>query len=1171
MNKFNVFNYLNSILYESNFIESSAGTGKTNIISLLFLRFLLNINIDKNFYNLLINNILIVTFTDLATLEIKKRILNNIRNLKLSCINKYCIDNKIKYIFEYIKNISNIINKLIQLEYQIDNFSVFTIHGFCKKIIFSNFLEFNIDTNSKILSDENNFIYELIICYWYKYLSVLSENIIILIVKYWSNYYFLFKDIIIFLNFIKIKFNFNIKIYNNIEFCYYNIINVINNFKKEWLLNNNFLYKYFLYFEDKIFSKKYLNKLFISINLWSKEKTINFNIPKNLYKLSYSYLLKFNSKNFIDKNFIFIYIDYLLLKIKDLYNYILIDCINFIKKNLRKNKLDKSLISFNDLIFKFNYILNNDNKLLFINYIRKNYPIVLIDEFQDTDINQYDIFYKIYINNISLFKTKIILIGDPKQSIYSFRGANIFNYISIKKDIKFFYTLNINWRSSFYLNKSINYLFKKIKNPFIFKNIPYLKLKSYKYNKELYILNKNIIDYSIKIFIFKNLKNLNKKKKLAEYCAIKIIKLLNNNKNFILDKNLNKRNIIFSDICILVYSNSDINIILDIFQEFNLPILSNFNKINIFNTLESKELICILRSILFPISKINLKNTLLTFLFGFNIFNVNEYINNNKNYNNIIEEFYLYYDIWNNYSFYSMIKFILNSKKNILNTLKNKNQYILNFIHLSEILQKKYLKLNDKFLLLKWFEDKLHNLNVLDYKYNIRSSFYNIDSINISTIHKSKGLQYNIVWLPFLIVLKKNNKFYYYHNRKNFILNIDLYKNKFNKKLMLEEIYSEEMRLFYVAITRSIYQCNIFIYNLGNKNIFFDSIYINNILGINKKYNFKKLKYFIKKEFNFKFIYIKIININNFIKKKIFYYFNLLNKIKDKNIYKNFNNILYKNIFNYSNIKKRIYFNKNKIKYLYKNILNKCNNNNIFLPRGKNIGNFFHNLLENLNFKKKINIDFILLKLNEFNISKNLFFIIKNIILNLLNVKLKYININLYNKNISYFFKEFNFFLYISKKLNFINYTNIINKYDLISKNCNNLDLNFKLYGYLNGVIDLIFVVDNKYYIIDYKTNWINNHYTFYNNINMFKIMCKNRYDIQYQLYSLALHKFLKMKLNNYNYNINFGGIYYIFLRGLFLDTNNISITGIYFIKPKFKLINKLSKFFKKKKIFYEK
>ncbi len=1160
MKKINVFDYINSIIYNKNLIEASAGTGKTNIISLLYIRFLLNINLDKYFNNLLLDNILIVTFTELASLEIKNRILNNIRNLKISCLYNKCIDNSIYDLFIYIKNFSNIVNILTKLEYQIDVFSVFTIHGFCKKIIFSNFIEFNINYKSKIISDEINLVYELVIYYWYNNISILSINILNIILSYWSNYNFLFNDIKKFLNYHNINYNFDYFKYKNINECYLNIINSINFFKKEWLLNEDFLFNYLINLNIKYFSYFRLKIIFNKINLWCKEKTLDFNLIKYLFKFSFIYLKNNYKYIFIDKNFLFLFIDLLIFKINDLYNYILLDCLNFINLNLKKKKKNKSLLSFDDLIFILNDFIIKKKNLLFVNILRKNYPILIMDEFQDTDYIQFNIFKYIYINNNTKYKTKIILFGDPKQSIYSFRGADIFNYIKIKKLIKNFYTLIFNWRSSYYLNKAINLIFNNIKNPFIFDQIYYININSL--NKNFYILKKNKIDFSIKFFLFNNLDNINIKNKLANYCALKIIKILNSNKYFILDKNNIRRNIIASDIAILVYSNLDVKLILDVFSKYNLPVLYDNLNNNIFSTLQAKEIFYILKAILFPLNKKCLKNALLTSIFNFNIFSINKYFNNINLMNDIIEEFYYYYNLWDKNGIFFLIKFILKNKFSNLNYFDDKNELLINYINLSEILHIKYLKLNDKYLLIDWLFDKINCLFNFNNNNNYKiKNYLNIDSINVITIHKSKGLQYNIVWLPFLFKLKRNNKFYCFYDRLNFNFNVDFYKFKYNRDLMLEELYSEEMRLFYVALTRSIYQCNIFIYNLFYNNKKFNKFYINKILRLDNTFiNFKSLKKYLINNFNNKYICLKYINIIN--KKIIKFLFNF-EIFKD---YKNFkfnNFINKKKIINYSNIKKNI------INNIYINIdTNKYKN----LPRGKNIGNLFHNILENINFKKKLNIDFILYKLYEFNINKNLFFLVKNILFNLLNVKLKFINLNLINNNIKIFDKEFYFFLYLSKKINIFFLNKILRKYDLVSKN--SLNLNNKsdyLYGYLNGVIDLIILIDNKYYIIDYKTNYIGNSYYDYNNIKMFKFMCINRYDIQYLFYTIALHKFLKLNIYNYNYKYNFGGIYYIFLRGLLLDSNNRSFTGIYFVKPRFKLIKIFNKFFCRKNMFYEK
>lgn len=92
-------------------------------------------------------------------------------------------------------------------------------------------------------------------------------------------------------------------------------------------------------------------------------------------------------------------------------------------------------------------------------------------------------------------------------------------------------------------------------------------------------------------------------------------------------------------------------------------------------------------------------------------------------------------------------------------------------------------------------------------------------------------------------------------------------------------------------------------------------------------------------------------------------------------------------------------------------------------------------------------------------------------LLNLLNYKFIFLNVNLVNIKYKNIFKEFNFVLSLKKKIDFDQYFNLSSKYDLITKSCLNNNIEDILYGYLDGVIDLIFIYKNCYYIVDYKTN----------------------------------------------------------------------------------------------------
>ncbi len=1148
----NNINFINIYLGQSNLIEASAGTGKTNIISLLYIRFLFGINLDKYFSNIFMDNILVVTFTELAILEIKNRILINIRKLRVSCILKYCIDDTIKDIYLFIKDKFNIVNLLIKYENYIDCSSIFTIHSFCKKILFDYFLLSKIDFRSNIINNEDSLIKSFVISFWRKYFYLLPINIGKIIYFYWSNPNLLFKFIKSMFNIINIKFNYFYK-YNSILDCYNNIIDKINLFKKYWLLNYCYIYNFFFLKKNVFFNNIiFLKKSFKIICIWSESKTINFYIPSCLFKF-YDLILSFKFLNYIKiiKN-IYLKINNIFLVKNDLYYFIIFSCFDYVKKKIYEYKNINSILGFNDLIVKLNDIIINNNNYFLIKIICKKYPIVFIDEFQDTDFLQYNIFYNIYIKRKNK-RIKIIFMGDPKQSIYSFRGSSIFNYIKFKKNIDFLYNLNINWRSSLNFIDSLNYLFTNINNPFFLNKVRYeLVFSSYK-NKLLNIFdNNNNLFFPFNFFL---LKNVVSKKEISDCCAFKICKILKSKKYFLYFKG-KKRNLFPSDISILVYKNSEIKLIFDSLKKLNLPINCILHKNSIFNTIESKEIMFILKTILSPESKNNMSISLSSRIFGYDIFTINQYINNDLLNLNLIDKFNKYFDIWNEFGVYSLINYILDKfKKNSNFNFSKDNEYCINILHIAEILQEKSYEINDKNFLVSWFSEKILNKDSnIDPKYYLRTFIYDKNGIKISTIHKSKGLEFNIVWIPFLINLKKNKFLFFLSNIGNFNLNF-INSKKYNC-FFDKEMFSEEMRLLYVAITRSVYQCNIFLYKLKFNNFFDTSIV--KLLNFNKNISFSEIlskkKFFIKKKINFSIIDFNILKKNVFIfnYKNIFYkkYF-FKKKISFLNIYK---------IINYS----KLYI--NNVYDSYINLEDFCIKKkyySFYIPKGPNIGNFFHKIFENISFSYFLDNNFLLNYMYEFNIKKKWFFFIKKIIKNVFSVNLPFINVNLLSLNKKKIFKEFSFFLPVVNNFDFFLYKKLIIKYDFISNLYRNFSFIDSFKGFLNGIIDLFFIYKNKYYIIDYKSNWFGDDLFFYNKNNLYKMMSYHKYDIQYQLYVIALHKYLKLNIINYNYKLNFGGVYYIFLRGLLLDIYNNSYYGIFYTKPKWKLIKKLSNFFK--------
>ena len=116
--------------------------------------------------------------------------------------------------------------------------------------------------------------------------------------------------------------------------------------------------------------------------------------------------------------------------------------------------------------------------------------------------------------------------------------------------------------------------------------------------------------------------------------------------------------------------------------------------------------------------------------------------------------------------------------------------------------------------------------------------------------------------------------------------------------------------------------------------------------------------------------------------------------------------------------------------------------------------------------------------------------------------------------------------------------------------------------GHLKGAIDLVFNANNQYFILDYKSNYLGETVENYQSEALHQVMDDHRYDVQYILYTLATHRFLKHRLGEaYCYERDFGGVYYLFLRGLALDSNSKTPdTGVVFIKPEFELIDALDR-----------
>jgi len=111
------------------------------------------------------------------------------------------------------------------------------------------------------------------------------------------------------------------------------------------------------------------------------------------------------------------------------------------------------------------------------------------------------------------------------------------------------------------------------------------------------------------------------------------------------------------------------------------------------------------------------------------------------------------------------------------------------------------------------------------------------------------------------------------------------------------------------------------------------------------------------------------------------------------------------------------------------------------------------------------------------------------------------------------------------------------------------------LTGFMRGFIDLVFVSGGKFFLADYKSNYLGRDLADYGDTALDAAMHQSAYTLQYLIYSLALHRWLRSRIDDYHYDQHFGGVYYLFLRGMHPDHPG---SGVFFDRPEGSLIGDL-------------
>jgi exodeoxyribonuclease V beta subunit len=116
------------------------------------------------------------------------------------------------------------------------------------------------------------------------------------------------------------------------------------------------------------------------------------------------------------------------------------------------------------------------------------------------------------------------------------------------------------------------------------------------------------------------------------------------------------------------------------------------------------------------------------------------------------------------------------------------------------------------------------------------------------------------------------------------------------------------------------------------------------------------------------------------------------------------------------------------------------------------------------------------------------------------------------------------------------------------------------LTGYLRGFIDLVFEHEGRIYVVDYKSNHLGPRPGDYASERLALTMAEHHYYLQYHLYTLAVHRYFASRRRDYSYERDFGGVFYLFLRGMAPERG--PQTGVFFERPPLARVSALSALF---------
>lgn len=1155
-------------LFGERLIEASAGTGKTYTLAGLYLRLLLGLGGEAAYPKpLSVEEILVVTFTEAATEELRDRIRANIHALRLACLCGESEDTLFSALLAQLPDKQLAAEWLLNAERQMDEAAIYTIHGFCQRMLGSHAFESGSLFDQELIEDEQLLIRQACADFWRRYCYPLPFDVVSVIGQLWSGPDALQRELAPYLHGEAPQLHNPPAPHETLLQRHQQILARINDIKQQWRQVASQIEKCILDsdVDKRSYSSRFLPGWVESVTLWAEAETIDYTLPKSLERFAQSTLNEKTKKGAPPVHPVFSAIEMLLSASLSLRDIVIERALHDIRATVRSEKQRRAALGFDDLLSRLDEALSQSLGEQLAAVIRQRHPVALIDEFQDTDPQQYRIFRAIYGEQPD---SGMLLIGDPKQAIYAFRGADIFTYMRARADVKAHYTLDTNWRSSHDMVSGVNRLFQCVENPFVFSTIPFLPVQPAPGKQALRFEIDGVSQPALQFCLSGSaiLGAGEYQQLMAQQCAMQIRDWLQAGQcnTAWLDNGRARRPVQASDICVLVRSRHEAALVRDALRRLAIPSVYLSNRDSVFTTPEAREVLWLLQAVLAPEQERTLRSALATSLLGFSAQQIDALNQNEADWDTQVDTFAEFRQVWQRRGVLPMLRSLMSHYRLAENLLASREgeRRLTDFLHLGELLQHAAATLESEHALVRWLSQQILQPNPQAENQQLRLES-DRHLVQIVTIHKSKGLEYPLVWLPFICHFRPQPEGIY-HDRHTYQALLDVNNGEASQQLAEEERLAEDLRLLYVALTRSIYHCSVGVAPLQRTRRKSETTDMHlNALGYLlqqgqeadagalvtalhalegegvavtavREWDGIPWQEAVTEPVELRARECERLLTDNW---RVTSYSGLQQHGLQQQHSVTAGQELFPHLDVDAALDPRSHPSEEGEQALTPHTF----------PKGAGPGTFLHSLFETLDFTQPVSVNWLEEKLTEHGMESEWAPTLQTWFTGLLHAPLdaeKPVSdtlLTLASVPAQQRMAELAFYLPIDAPLQATALDSLAKRHDPLSANCPPL-LFQQVQGMLKGFIDLVFCWQGRYYLLDYKSNWLGETASAYTQSAMQAAMMAHRYDLQYQLYTLALHRYLRHRVPGYDYDRHVGGAIYLFLRGVdpALPTNGI-------------------------------